>query len=154
LLGLAAGRLRPTAGRIVRGAQPALLDQSAAMLDDEATLLQNFKRLNPCADTNTAHAALAQFLFRNSDAYKLAGALSGGERLRAALACVLMSPRPPQLILLDEPTNHLDIDSINSLEAAFAHYDGAVIVATHDPDFAAALQAEPLAISWPGTGPD
>lgn len=154
LLQLAAGRLAPERGRIVYGAAAALLDQFASMLDDGATLIDNFKRLNPDADSNTAHAALAQFLFRNAEAHKTAGALSGGERLRAALACVLMSPRPPQLILLDEPTNHLDIDSINSLEAAFAHYDGAVIVATHDPDFAAALKAEPMAISWAGPSAD
>jgi ATPase subunit of ABC transporter with duplicated ATPase domains len=65
--------------------------------------------------------------------------LSGGERLRAALACTLMAAHPPQLIVLDEPTNHLDLESIAAVEAALAGYDGALLVASHDPEFLAAI---------------
>ena len=64
------------------------------------------------------------------------------ERLRAALACALTAARPPQLIILDEPTNHLDLDSIAAVEAALAAYDGALIVASHDRDFLAAVGVE------------
>jgi ATPase subunit of ABC transporter with duplicated ATPase domains len=78
---------------------------------------------------------LARFLFRNSAAERLAADLSGGERLRAALACVLMGPVPPQLLILDEPTNHLDLDSIEAVEAALAAYDGALLVVSHDEEF-------------------
>ena len=67
------------------------------------------------------------------------GTLSGGERLRAALACVMTGARPPQLLVLDEPTNHLDLDSISAVEAALSAYDGAVIVVSHDPDFLDAI---------------
>jgi len=105
------------------------------MLRDHETLLENYRRLNPAQDDNAAHAALARFVFRNVAAEKPAGALSGGERLRAALACVLMAERPPQLIVLDEPTNHLDLDSIAAVEAALAAYDGALLVVSHDRDF-------------------
>ena len=73
---------------------------------------------------------------------KPAAALSGGERLRAALACALMSARPPQLIVLDEPTNHLDLDSLAAVEAALAAYDGALLVVSHDADFLAAIGVE------------
>ena len=73
---------------------------------------------------------------------KPAGALSGGERLRAALACALMATRPPQLIILDEPTNHLDLDSIAAVEAALLAYDGALLVVSHDRDFLAAVGVE------------
>ena len=104
--------------------------------------LENFRRLNPEADSNAAHAALARFLFRNTDALKLAGSLSGGERLRAALACVLMSAKPPQLLILDEPTNHLDLDSIAAIEGALAGYDGALLVVSHDPAFLEAIGIE------------
>ena len=69
-------------------------------------------------------------MFRNVTALKPAGALSGGERLRAALACVLMAARPPQFIILDEPSNHLDLESIEAVEAALAGYDGAVLIAS------------------------
>jgi len=139
LIRLATGDLAPSAGRVRRGAAAALLDQRASLLHDDETLLQNFRRLNPAADDNAAHAALARFVFRNVTALKPAGALSGGERLRAALACALLAATPPQLIILDEPTNHLDLDSIAAVEAALAAYDGALLVVSHDRDFLAAI---------------
>ena len=139
LIRLATGDLAPRSGRIVRGAPAVVLDQRAALLNDSETLLENFRRLNPEADVNTAHAALARFVFRNVTALKPAGALSGGERLRAALACVLMAARPPQFIILDEPSNHLDLESIEAVEAALAGYDGALLIASHDEPFLAAV---------------
>jgi ATPase subunit of ABC transporter with duplicated ATPase domains len=139
LIRLAAGDLVPTAGAVRRGFPAALLDQRAASLNDDETLLENFRRLNPAADDNAAHAALARFVFRNVTALRPAGALSGGERLRAALACALMAAEPPRLIILDEPTNHLDLESLAAIEAALADYDGALLVVSHDPDFLAAI---------------
>jgi ATPase subunit of ABC transporter with duplicated ATPase domains len=142
LVRLAAGDLAPAAGRITRSVPAVVLDQRAALLWDNQTLLENYRRLNPAADDNAAHAALARFLFRNAAALKPAGTLSGGERLRAALACVLMSSRPPQLIILDEPTNHLDLASIEAIETALSAYDGALLVVSHDVDFLAAVGVE------------
>ena len=139
LIRLAAGELAANTGRITRGTPAVMLDQRAALLRDDETLLENYRRLNPAAGDNTAYAALARFLFRNVAALKPAGELSGGERLRAALACVLMAPRPPQLIVLDEPTNHLDLASIEAIESALAAYDGALLVVSHDEDFLAAV---------------
>ncbi|MBL8769735.1 MAG: ABC-F family ATP-binding cassette domain-containing protein [Phenylobacterium sp.] len=139
LIRLAAGELQPTAGRIVRGAPATLLDQQTALLGDEPTLIAAFRRLNPRSSEHAARSALARFLFRNTAAEKPVGVLSGGERLRAALACVLLGDRPPQLLILDEPTNHLDLDSIGAVEAALRGYDGALLVVSHDRDFLAAI---------------
>jgi len=139
---LAAGELQPTVGVVRAGVRPALLDQQTAILRAEETLLEAWLRLNPGATRNDAHAALARFLFRNRDAEKRVAALSGGERLRAGLACVLSGEAPPQLLILDEPTNHLDLDSIGAVEAALRGYDGALLVVSHDRDFLGAIGIE------------
>lgn len=142
LIGLITGELAPTCGSVRLGAPAALLDQRAALLRDDETILENFRRLNPAASVNDAHVALARFLFRNTAAHQTAGTLSGGERLRAGLACVLCAATPPQLLILDEPTNHLDLASITAIEAALLAYDGALLVVSHDADFLEAIGVE------------
>ena len=124
------------------GVTAALMDQSTEALRPHETLLEAFLRLNPGTTPNIAHTALARFLFRNVDALKTVGALSGGERLRAALACAVMGTSPPQLIILDEPTNHLDLESVAAVEAALSGYDGALLVVSHDRDFLEAIGVE------------
>ncbi|MGV8422495.1 AAA family ATPase, partial [Pseudomonas aeruginosa] len=59
--------------------------------------------------------------------------LSGGERLKAALALVLYADRPAQLLLLDEPDNHLDLAARQALESMLGQYRGALLVVSHDP---------------------
>jgi len=65
--------------------------------------------------------------------------LSGGERLRATLACVLFAEPAPQLLLLDEPTNNLDLVSVAQLESALNAYRGAFVVVSHDERFLAGI---------------
>ena len=139
LLRLITGDLEPTAGRIERPARAVLLDQETALLRPDETLIEAYRRLNPEATQNMAQTALARFLFRNAAAQRVVGTLSGGERLRAGLACVMAGARPPQLLILDEPTNHLDLESIGAVEAALAAWDGALVVVSHDADFLAAV---------------
>lgn len=113
----------------------ALLDQHVGLLDPGQTLRDNFLRLNPVADENQCRAALARFRFPADDALKRAGALSGGQKLRAGLACTLGRAEPPELLILDEPTNHLDLDATVALESALATFDGALLVVSHDRTF-------------------
>lgn len=139
LLKLVTGAITPTSGRVDRPVRAAFLDQDSAILRPRETLLDAWLRLNPGGTPNEAYAALARFLFRNTAAQRTVGALSGGERLRAALACVMTGGSPPQMLVLDEPTNHLDLDSIAAVEAALLAYDGALVVVSHDDDFLRAI---------------
>ncbi len=78
-------------------------------------------------------------MFRADAALQQVSSLSGGQLLRAGLACVLGGPRPPSLLILDEPTNHLDIESIEAVEAGLFAYDGALLVVSHDETFLEAI---------------
>jgi ATPase subunit of ABC transporter with duplicated ATPase domains len=143
LLGLVTGQFWPTAGAISRPTdRVAMLDQHVGLLEASVSILDNLRRLNPDLSDNEARAALARFAFRNRAALQIAGTLSGGERLRAGLACVFARPEPPLLLLLDEPTNHLDLSSIEVLEAALAGFDGALIAVSHDETFLRAIGVE------------
>lgn len=142
LLKMIAGLVEPSAGNVERPVRAALLDQQAAMLKPDETLVEAWLRLNPQGTPNAARAALARFLFRNVQADRRVGELSGGERLRAALACVMTGAQPPQLLVLDEPTNHLDIESVEAVEAALSAYDGALVVVSHDADFIQNLRVD------------
>jgi ATPase subunit of ABC transporter with duplicated ATPase domains len=135
LLKVIAGELAPLSGVVRHGTPLAFLDQTVAFVDPTLTILANFGRLNGGADDNACRAALARFRFRADAALQTAGTLSGGQLLRAGLACVLGGLRPPPLLILDEPTNHLDLDSVEAMEIALAAYDGALVVVSHDEAF-------------------
>lgn len=139
LLQLITGGLPALSGRVSLRVPFALLDQQVRLLDPSTSILANFRRLNPDADENTSRAALARFMYRADAALQTVGELSGGQRLRAGLACVAGGSAPPPLLILDEPTNHLDIDAIEAVEAGLRAYDGALIVVSHDAAFLQAI---------------
>jgi ATPase subunit of ABC transporter with duplicated ATPase domains len=140
LLKVAAGLLVPTTGKVRRVENRiVMLDQHLEALHHDTSILANFRRLNPSLSERDAYAACARFAFRNRDARQKVGTLSGGERLRAGLACTLAGARPPWLLILDEPTNHLDIESVELLEEALREFDGALMVVSHDPAFVEAV---------------
>ena len=139
LVHLVTGALEPWSGRARVLVPFALLDQRVGLLDPTLSILDNFRRLNPRADENACRAALARFMFRAEAALQVAGTLSGGQLLRAGLACVLGGSEPPPLLILDEPTNHLDVDSIEAVEAGLRAYDGALLIVSHDEAFLEAV---------------
>ncbi len=136
LMRVIAGDLEPDAGAIRRAeGRIAYLSQRLDLLDPDGSVLQSLAAYAPnLGETRRMHL-LAQFLFRDSTIRLPVAALSGGERLRATLACVLYAEPAPQLLLLDEPTNNLDLVSIGQLESALHAYRGAFVVVSHDARF-------------------
>lgn len=107
------------------------LPQRLDHLDDSATVLESV----PAASVQAARAGLARFLFTGAEVDRTVGELSGGERFRVALAALLLTDPPNQVLVLDEPTNNLDLDSVAELVSALSSYRGALIVVSHDLDF-------------------
>ena len=135
LLAMIAGQLQPWSDSVRVLTDFAMLDQQVSLLDPAISIRDNFRRINPDAGENACRAALARFMFRTDAALQIVSSLSGGQLLRAGLACVLGGTKPPPLLILDEPTNHLDIESIETVEAGLRAYDGALLVVSHDEAF-------------------
>lgn len=139
LLKLITGDLHPWSGRVRPMTDFAVMDQQMSLLDASASIKENYRRLNPDANENSCYAALARFMFRADDTCQTVSNLSGGQVLRAGLACILGGDRPPTALILDEPTNHLDVSSIETIEAGLGMYDGALFVVSHDEAFLGAI---------------
>lgn len=90
---------------------------------------------HPDVDAQQVRAHLARFLFRGSRADRQLRELSGGERLRVALATALLVDPAPTLLILDEPTNNLDIDTTEELVSALQGWRGALLLVSHDAGF-------------------
>ncbi len=112
-----------------------MLAQRLDVFDEQRSVFENVAAAAPHASAERIRGQLARFLFRGAAADVSAGALSGGERLRAALAMLLLAEPAPRLLLLDEPTNNLDLPSLEHLTQALAGFEGALIVVSHDPRF-------------------
>ncbi len=135
LLRAITGELAPAVGSVRTYVPIRYLPQRMDLLDGALTVAENVASIAPSTTENERRAQLARFLFRGRAADRPASTLSGGERLRATLACLLLAEPAPQLLLLDEPTNNLDLPSIRHLVEALESYRGAFIVVSHDTRF-------------------
>ncbi|MCC6460816.1 MAG: ABC-F family ATP-binding cassette domain-containing protein [Saprospiraceae bacterium] len=105
----------------------------AETLDPKITLLETMEKYSPPEMRTKLRSILGGFLFSGEDVDKKVVALSGGERARLALACMLL--RPFNLLVLDEPTNHLDMLSKDVLKQALMNFNGTLLVVSHDREF-------------------
>ncbi|WP_206860463.1 ABC-F family ATP-binding cassette domain-containing protein [Lysobacter changpingensis] len=140
---LISGDLAPHAGRVRRSeGRVALLSQRLEALDafdGAGTLSACFAACTPQLGEVERANLLARWLFRGAQMHLPIAALSGGQRLRASLACLLHASPAPQLLVLDEPTNNLDLWASRELERALRGYRGALVVISHDAAFLEAL---------------
>ena len=133
------GDVTPASGHLSMGVPVGYLPQRLDVLDDALSVADNVRERAPGAAPQEIRDQLGKFQFRGDRADALAGTLSGGERFRAALACVLLARPQPQLLILDEPTNNLDFESQAQLVQALEGFEGALILVSHDDAFVDAI---------------
>jgi ATP-binding cassette subfamily F protein 3 len=134
LLRTIVGELPPLSGRVGFGTNVKIgyYAQGHEGLPVDGSPLSILIASQPMSE-EAARTYLARFLFRGDDVHRPVSALSGGERSRLALACLLVEGA--NLLILDEPTNHLDIQSRETLEEMLTAYDGTVVFVSHDRFF-------------------
>ena len=138
LVRLLAGELQPSSGQVVRTAfSHVWLDQEYGMAATPRSVLE----LAQCHNSgglpeHGLKMRLHRALFPEAMWDKRCDTLSGGERMRLCLCCLMISNSVPDLLVLDEPTNNLDLGSLGILARAIAGYRGTLLVVTHDRHFA------------------
>ena len=137
LLRLIMGLEEATEGKVGLGEHnviPGYFEQNQAeALDLEKTVMDTIHDEVPEWKNEEVRTLLGRFLFSGDTVLKQVNALSGGEKARLALAKLLL--QPVNCLILDEPTNHLDIPAKEMLEEAIQHYDGTVLIVSHDRYF-------------------
>lgn len=134
LLALLLGKIPSSTGtlRLAAGGVWGHMGQHVEFIDEQTTVLSELlSRFD--LDEGGARSLLARYGFRDVDVFKSIAVLSGGERARLYLCCLLLEQ--PDLLMLDEPTNHLDIHSREILERALLDFPGAIFAVSHDRYF-------------------
>lgn len=144
------GEYKPSAGKFLFGenVSKGYFDQVQAKLDLEKSAIEEIWSAYPQMTQTAIRNALAAFLFKGDDVFKLMKELSGGERARIALLKLMLGGH--NLLLLDEPTNHLDAFSREELENTLINYSGTMFIVSHDRYFINKLSSRILELSADG----
>ncbi len=140
LLNILAGKLAPDTGAVEWGETVHLgyYDQQSSALADRLRVIDFIEQEAPLIRTKegeliSAFQMLEWFLFPRPQQYAQIGTLSGGERRRLYLLYILI--QQPNVLFLDEPTNDLDIQTLGVLEEFLDHFQGSLVVVSHDRYF-------------------
>ena len=151
LLRLIAGAEPMDSGHIEpgHGLKIGYFAQEHDTLDPAATVWENIRHAAPDTGEQELRSLLGAFMFTGPQLDQPAGTLSGGEKTRLALAGLVASTA--NVLLLDEPTNNLDPASREQVLDALRSYQGAVVLVTHDPGAAEALDPQRVVLLPDGT---
>jgi ATPase subunit of ABC transporter with duplicated ATPase domains len=151
LLRILAGAETPDAGEIEpgHGLKLGYFAQEHDTIDGLASVWENIRHAAPDTGEQDLRSLLGAFMFSGLQLEQFAGTLSGGEKTRLALAGLVASKA--NVLLLDEPTNNLDPASREQVLDALRSYLGAVVLVTHDPGAAEALEPQRVVLLPDGT---
>lgn len=138
LLKLITGALEPTEGTLIRaeGLLSVYLDQEYSLVRDDLSVLEQLALFNSKLYDYELKTILNRFLFPASAWNKKCACLSGGEKMKLSLCCLMVSANTPDIFILDEPTNNIDIKSMEILTATLKDYQGILLLVSHDSSFA------------------
>jgi ATP-binding cassette subfamily F protein 3 len=142
---LIAGKITPTSGLLDVNEKVLLgyyAQDQTELFDPSKTVLQTIEEQAAPEVRPRVRAILGSFLFTGDDSGKKVSVLSGGERARLALACMILAQT--NLLIMDEPTHHLDMQAKQRLKDALMEYPGALIIISHDRDFLTGLTSRTL----------
>ena len=149
------GMEKPDSGTLKVGdtAKLAYVDQERDTLDSNKTIWEVISGGRDTIQLGNhevnSRAYVARFNFSGSDQQKKVNVLSGGERNRVHLACILKDGA--NVLLLDEPTNDLDVNTMRSLEEALDHFGGCAVIISHDRWFLDRIATHILAFEGDST---
>ncbi len=140
-----AGRVTPSGGKLEVNEKVMMgyyAQDQTELFDKSKTVLHTIEDLAAPEVRPRVRAILGAFLFSGEDSGKKVSVLSGGERARLALACMILAQT--NLLIMDEPTHHLDIQAKQRLKDSLMEYPGALIIISHDRDFLTGLTSRTL----------
>lgn len=158
------GTGKSTLARIIAGLEPIdsgqktfghnvkfsyFAQQQADALDPRNQVIEVIENAANSISGINLRTILGAFLFRGEDVFKKVSVLSGGEKCRLALACLLV--QKANFLILDEPTNHLDMASKAMLQEALLRYEGTLLIVSHDRAFLDPIVNKVLEVSQEGT---
>lgn len=137
LIKIILGEIQPSCGIITRaGLRSIYIDQDYSLIKDHLTIYEQACQYNYSAlKEHEIKIRLARYLFHREVWDKPCYTLSGGEKMRLMLCCLMIGNRAPDMFVLDEPTNNLDIQNTEMLTAAIQEYSGTLLVVSHDSWF-------------------
>ncbi len=137
LIRLILGDLSPSEGSIKRSSfKSVFIDQEYSLIENQLTIYEQAQKYNDGAlQEHEIKIRLYRYLFDRESWTKSCANLSGGEKMKLALCCLMISTSSPDIFVLDEPTNNLDIQNIEILTKAISNYHGTLIVISHDIKF-------------------
>lgn len=137
LVKLIIGELDPKLGKVIRtDFKYVYIDQDYSLIRNDCTIYEQAQQYNDGAlQEHEIKIRLHRYLFDKEYWNKPCRILSGGEKMRLMLCCLMIRNHAPDIFVLDEPTNNLDIRNIEILTKAINEYKGTVIVISHDSYF-------------------